>query len=74
MTVRFRQDVAAKSLAICASSSGLLRRVLFNLTTIALGSASSHGSWRSMTRGYLSLGLTPEDVASLRTTARGRRD
>jgi len=74
MTVRFSQDKGAASLAKPLSSSALVRRLLFRSHNdpakrrilawlVALDDAR-----------LLKLGLTPEDIAMLRTGARAQKN
>jgi hypothetical protein len=69
MTVRFRQDVAAASLAVPDSGSALVRRLLFR-------SHDTPARQRMLTwlvtvddTRLLKFGLTPEDISILRTAA-----
>ena len=74
MTFRFGQDEIAASLAMPASSSALVHRLL-------LRSHDDAAKRRILTllvavddARLLNFGLTPEDIAILRTTARDQRD
>jgi hypothetical protein len=72
MTIRFTQDVGAAPLPMKAPKSGLVRRLLFR-------SRDDPARQRILTwllavddGSLLKFGITPEDIAILRATTRGR--
>ena len=74
MTVRFSQDVAALSLALPSSSSVLVRRLLFRCHDNPARQRILAWLLAVDDARLLKFGLSPEDIAILRTSARGQED